>query len=47
MVEGQILKPDESIQIDRGDYIYLSNFIKNLTISTMEEPEWQKHKIQN
>ena len=47
VVEGQILKLGESIQIDRSGYIYLSNFIKNPTISTMEEPECPKQKIQN
>ena len=47
VVEGQILKLGESIQIDRSGYIYLSNFIKNPTITTMEEPECPKQKIQN
>ena len=47
VVEGQILKLGESIEIDRSGYIYLSNFIKNPTISTMSEPECPKQEIQN
>jgi hypothetical protein len=47
VVEGQIIKLGESIQIDRSGYIYLSNFIKNPIISTMLEPKCPKQRIQN
>ena len=47
VVEGQILKLGESIQIDRSGYIYLYNFIKNPKILTMSEPKCPKQEIQN